>query len=228
MDAIMPVVPLSRRRLDGLTAGVERRLLVAIARRLPRWVTPDRLTALGAVGMAGAGLFYALVPFTALALVGVNLSLLVNWFGDSLDGTLARVRECQRPRYGFYVDHLVDGIGALMLMAGLAVSGLAVPALVWAALLVYLLMQLHIALKAHATGVFQISFGGVGGTELRLVLVALNTILFALPELGSVLDGRLLDLVLGGGTATLAITTLVDAIRTARRLDHAERAASSP
>ncbi len=215
--------PLSRRRLDGLTADVERRLLIAIARRLPRWVTPDQLTALGALGMAAAGLFYAFVPFTALALVGVNLSLLVNWFGDSLDGTLARVRERQRPRYGFYVDHLVDGVGAVMLMAGLAVSGLATPALVEAALLVYLLMQLHIALKAHVTGVFQISFGGVGGTELRLLLIALTTALFALPELRLALDGRLLDIALGVGTTTLAGAALQDAVRTARLLDRAER-----
>jgi phosphatidylglycerophosphate synthase len=215
--------PLSRRRLDGLTADVERHLLVAIARRLPRWVTPDQLTAVGALGMASAGLFYALVPVTALALVGVNLSLVVNWLGDSLDGTLARVRERQRPRYGFYVDHLVDGVGAAMLMAGLAASGLATPAMVWTTLVVYLLVQLHIVLKAHVTGVFQISFGRVGGTELRLLLIALTTALLVLPELRLALDGRLLDVALGVGTTALAGAALLDAIRTARLLDRAER-----
>jgi phosphatidylglycerophosphate synthase len=215
--------PLSRRPLEGLTARAERRLLIGIARRLPRWVTPAGLTVLGAVGMAGAGLLYALVPFTRLALLGVNFSLAVNWLGDGLDGTLARVRHCQRPRHGFYVDHLVDGVGAVVLMAGLAASHLVSSALVWAALMVYLLMQLHIALKAHATGVFQISFGGVGGTEVRLVLIALNSMLVVLPELRSALGGRLLDLVLGTGTAMLAAAILVDAIGTARRLDHAER-----
>ena len=218
-----PVVPLSRRQLDGLTADAERRLLVAIAERLPRWVTPDLLTGLGALGMAGAGLFYRLVPFSPIALLAVNLSLLVNWFGDSLDGTLARVRQCQRPRYGFYVDHLVDGVGAVLLVAGLAGSGLAAPALAWAALLAYLLMQLHIALKAHATGVFQIAFGGIGGTELRLLLGAINVVLFIQPGLGFAAGARPLDAVLALGVVALVGALVLDAIRTARQLDRAER-----
>jgi len=217
------VAPLSRRQLDGLTADAERRLLVAIAERLPRWVTPDQLTCLGALGMAGAGLSYRLVPFSPVALLAVNLSLLVNWFGDSLDGTLARVRQCQRPRYGFYVDHLVDGFGALLLVAGLAGSGLTAPALAWAALLAYLLMQLHIALKAHATGVFQIAFGGIGGTELRLLLAAFNTVLFVRPDLWSAAGARPLDAALGLGVAALVVALVLDAIRTARQLDRTER-----
>jgi archaetidylinositol phosphate synthase len=215
--------PLSRRQIDGLTARVERRALVALAKRMPAWVTPDHLTALGALGMAGAGICYALVPLTSAALLGVNLSLLVNWFGDSLDGTLARVRQCQRPRYGFYVDHLVDGVGALLLVAGLAVSGLTAPALAWAVLLAYLILQLHIVLKAHATGVFQIAFGGVGGTELRLLLVALNTSLWAQPAVLDAFRGGLLDATLMVGTAALTGILLVDAIHTARDLDLAER-----
>jgi phosphatidylglycerophosphate synthase len=186
-------------------------------------VTPDLLTGLGALGMAGAGLFYRLVPFSPIALLAVNLSLLVNWFGDSLDGTLARVRQCQRPRYGFYVDHLVDGVGAVLLVAGLAGSGLAAPALAWAALLAYLLMQLHIALKAHATGVFQIAFGGIGGTELRLLLGAINVVLFIQPGLGFAAGARPLDAVLGLGVVALVGALVLDAIRTARQLDRAER-----
>jgi archaetidylinositol phosphate synthase len=226
--APVSVSPPSRPEVEGLTAGAERRLLVVIARRLPRWVTPNGLTALGALGMAGAGLFYVLVPSTPLALIGVNLSLVVNWFGDRLDATLARVRRRQHPRCGFYVDPLVDCVGASILMAGLAASHLVAPALVWAALLVYLLMQIHLALKAHATGEFQNSLAGVGGTELRLVVLALNSMLVVRPELRSALDGRLLDLVLGTGTAMLTVATLVDAIGTARRLDRAERDAPPP
>src|SRR5262245_42403188 len=136
-DESMDTPRLSRRELTGFTARIERKLLVALAERAPAWLSPDHLTALGALGMAGAGLCYRLVPLTSLALLGANLCLFLNWLGDSLDGTLARVRQRQRPRYGFYVDHLVDGVGALLVMAGLAGSGLVHPGLAAAALAGY-------------------------------------------------------------------------------------------
>jgi len=216
--------PLARRDLDSFTADAEKRLLVTIARRLPGWVSPDHLTAIGVVGMAGAGLCYRLVSLSPLALVAANVFLFLNWFGDSLDGTLARVRERQRPRYGFYLDHLLDGVGAAFLMAGLAGSGLVRPSLAASGLVVYLLFQLHIALKAHATGVFQIAFGGVGGTELRILIGAANLVLWALLEAGRPLPTQGLE-----GGFLLGLTTLVllfarDAFVTARDLDRQERA----
>jgi phosphatidylglycerophosphate synthase len=209
---------LARRDLRGLTAETEKRLLVRIARALPRWVTPDHLTAMGAAAMAAAGLLYRLTPVTPWALVGVNACLFLNWFGDSLDGTLARVRERQRPRYGFYLDHLVDGFGAAFLCAGLGSSGLVAPPLAFGLLTTYLLFQIHIALKAHTTGVFSMSFAGVGGTELRIVLAALNTLALAASDAPW----------LGAATA-IAIPALLstlarDAFRTARALDREERA----
>jgi phosphatidylglycerophosphate synthase len=215
--------PLARRELHSLTADLEKRLLVAIAKRLPGWVTPDRLTALGALGMIGAGLCYRLVPLTPLALLGVNLCLFVNWFGDSLDGTLARVRNRQRPRYGFYLDHVVDAFGALAMLAGLQASGLLQPALAWALLIAYLLLQIHVALKAHALGVFQIAFGGIGGTELRILVAALNTLVLwrgALPDPGapSVFDVATLLALTG-----LTLTAALDITRTTRELGRRER-----
>jgi archaetidylinositol phosphate synthase len=209
---------LSRRALHGLTSRAERRLLVEIAESLPGWVTPDRLTALGAVAMGGAGLFYRLQPISNWALLGVNLCLALNWFGDSLDGTLARVRRKQRPRYGFYLDHLVDGLGAAALCAGLASSGLVPAGLAIGLLVAYLLLQLHIALKAHATGVFTMSFGGIGGTEIRVLLIALNALLVAVPSF------PWLAWASGVALAGLAATLGLDAVRTARSLDGEERA----
>ncbi|MGE3373843.1 MAG: hypothetical protein AB7O37_09930 [Vicinamibacteria bacterium] len=209
-------VPLARRELHSLTAEAEKRLLVGIAGRLPAWVTSDRLTALGALGLAGAGLCYRLVPLSSLALVGVNLFLFVNWFGDSLDGTLARVRRCERPRYGFYLDHVVDAFGALMLLAGLAGSALVPAALAWALLVGYLVLQIEIALKAHAAGVFQIAFGGVGGTELRIALAALNFAVLARPDASALFEAAAW-LALAAIGATLAIDTLRTAALLRRR-----------
>jgi archaetidylinositol phosphate synthase len=215
--------PLAQRELHSLTADLEKRLLVFIAKRLPGWVTPDRLTALGAAGMIGAGLCYRLVPLTPLALLGVNLCLFINWFGDSLDGTLARVRNRQRPRYGFYVDHVVDAFGALALLAGLQASGLLRPALAWALLIAYLLLQIHVALKAHALGVFQIAFGGIGGTELRIVVGALNMLVLwrgTRPAPGA---PSAFDVATVLALAGLALTIAVDAARTTRELWRRER-----
>jgi archaetidylinositol phosphate synthase len=210
-------VPLARRELHSLTGDTEKRLLVSIARRLPAWVSSDKLTALGALGLAGAGFCYRLVPLTSWALVGVNLFLFANWFGDSLDGTLARVRRRERPRYGFYLDHVVDALGTLLLLAGLAGSGLVPAALAWALLVAYLVLQVEIALKAHAAGVFQIAFGGIGGTELRIALACLNFAVLARPDASALFEGAAW-LALAGIGATLAIDTL----RTAALLRRSE------
>jgi len=216
---------LARRDLHSFTADAEKRLLIAIARRLPAWVSPDHLTALGVVGMAGAGVCYRLVPLSGLALLAANFLLFLNWFGDSLDGTLARVRERQRPRYGFYLDHLLDGVGAALLMAGLAGSGLVRPSFGAIGLAVYLLFQLHIALKAHATGVFQIAFGGIGGTELRILMGAANVMLWVLVEAGFAPPQAAIEVTIGLGIAGLVALLARDAFVTARDLDRAERVA---
>ena len=104
-------------------APLEKRVLIWIARRLPAWVNSDHLTALGFLALAAAGVAYALAPNDSGWLHVVNLCLLLNWFGDSTDGTLARVRNHLRPRYGFYVDHAVDAVGTLLLLGGMGLSG---------------------------------------------------------------------------------------------------------
>ena len=213
------VPQLSSRDLRSFTAVAEKKILISLARRLPAWIGPDHLTALGVLSMAGAGLCYRLLVVSPLALLGVNLFLFLNWFGDSLDGTLARVRQKQRPRYGFYADHLVDAFGAIFLLGGLALSGLASPFSALALLIAYLLLQIHIALKAHTTRVFQIAFAGVGGTEARILLGALNLGLLVWPRLQTLVTPLLWLL-----AAALVALVVVDGVRTGRELDREERA----
>lgn len=217
--APLPIATLSTRDLRSFTARAEKRILVSLAGRLPSWVSPDHLTALGAISMAGAGLCYRLTSVSSLALLGVNLFLFLNWFGDSLDGTLARVRQKQRPRYGFYVDHLVDGFGAIFLLAGLASSGLATPFAALALLIAYLLLQIHIALKAHTVRVFQIAYFGIGGTEARIAMAALNCALFAWPRMAELATPLAWLAAIG-----LVVLVVADGVRTGRALDREERA----
>ena len=222
MDTTAPLPlktpPLSTRDLRSLTAGAEKKILISLAKRLPAWIGPDHLTALGVIAMAGAGLSYRLLAVSPLALLGVNLFLFLNWFGDSLDGTLARVREKQRPRYGFYVDHLVDAFGAIFLLGGFAISGLVTPYAALALLVAYLLLQIHIALKAHTTRVFQIAFAGIGGTEARILLGGLNLALLAWPALQASVTP--LAWLMAGALVAVVVT---DAIRTGQALDREER-----
>src|SRR5262245_60680423 len=156
----------------SLLADVEKRCLIWIAKRLPDWVGSDHLTALGALAMLGAGLSFWVGGSYAPALLLVVVMLAVNWFGDSLDGTLARVRRQERPRYGFYVDHVLDVVGILFLFAGLAAGGFITPIVAAAFLLAYYLLTIEIALATHTVGTFKISYWKVGPTELRLLFAA--------------------------------------------------------
>ncbi len=156
----------------SVLAAAEKRALIWMAERLPRWVTSDQLSALGLVSMAAAGLSFAALGSTPWAALAVIVSLTANWFGDSLDGTLARVRDQQRPRFGFYVDHVVDVAGTAMLIAGLAWSGRMDTTLALVALCAYLMVSAESYLATHALGVFRMSFLGVGPTELRVLLAA--------------------------------------------------------
>lgn len=214
----------AERRLDGLTARTEKRVLLWLAARTPSVVQPDHLTLLGLLAMLGAGLAYAASARQPLWLHAVNTALTLNWLGDSLDGTLARFRRRSRPRYGFYVDHLVDAFGALFLCGGLAVSGLMHPALAAGLLIAYYLVNLEIYLATHTLGVFQISFGPFGGTELRLLLSGLNLLALAWPRVGLLgWQGGLFDLVALLAIPGLLAVLLVQATRHARCLAQLER-----
>ena len=204
-------------------AGLERRCLIWMAGRLPQWVTSDGLTALALVAMALTGISYARAPGHPGALLVAIAGLALNWFGDSLDGTLARVRRQQRPRYGFYVDHIVDCFGVLFVLAGLAWSGYMTAFIAMALLIAYFMLSIEIYLATYCLAVFRLSFWGVGPTELRLVLAAGTVALLSDPKvdiLGQ--DYRLFDV--GGAVATagIAITLLVSIARNVRLLYQAE------
>jgi archaetidylinositol phosphate synthase len=159
-------------------AAAEKRTLIAIAKRLPLWINSDHLTAIGFIGLLAAGVSYALARQYPAALLLVIPLLAVNWFGDSLDGTLARVRDCQRPRYGFYVDHILDAIGMSVLMGGMALSGYISPVVGGLFLIAYLLLSIEIYLATYALGVFHLSYWSFGPTELRILLVIGNLVAF--------------------------------------------------
>jgi len=166
-----------RRELTSLTAEPERRLLLHLAARVPARIGPDHLTLLGLAAMLAAGAAYALSARWPALLLAVNVALVLNWLGDSLDGTLARYRQRTRPRYGFYVDHMVDALGALGLLLGLAASGWMAPGLAVSLLLAYLLLSVNIALAACSRGTFKISYGPFGGAELRLLLALAGVVI---------------------------------------------------
>lgn len=158
------------RENNGVLAAAEKRVLVWLAQRMPSRVNSDHLTALAAVGMLACAVGFAAGAWNRAALLAVILGLAVNWFGDSLDGTLARVRNCQRPRYGYYVDHVLDAAGILVLVIGLAISGFITPVVALALLTAYYLVSIEVYLATHALGRFRMSFWKLGPTELRVVL----------------------------------------------------------
>src|SRR5437667_12610025 len=172
-----PVFREARRELAGLAAGLERRVLAWPAARMPAWVCPDHLTGLGLAAMLLGGAAYAGSGRHPSLLWAVNLALALNWFGDSLDGTLARHRNRLRPCYGFYVDHIVDMYGFLALLSGLAISPYMSRWVALGLLVVYYMLSIHIYLSTYTEGVFKIAYGKVGGTELRLILIAGNLVL---------------------------------------------------
>jgi len=165
----------SAKRVHGsLTADAEKQALIWLAHRTPRWINSDHLTGLGVLAQLCAGASYALARWNRYALLAVIFFLALNWLGDSLDGTLARVRNQQRPRYGFYVDHMVDSFGSLFLMGGLAFSGYMHPVIAIALLIAFLLLSIQSYLATYTMGEFHLSFWRFGPTELRILLAIGN------------------------------------------------------
>ena len=167
----------ARRELTFLLAEPERRLLRGIATRLPRWVTSDGLTALGVAGALGTGAAYALSTLSVAWLWAASALLVVQWFGDSLDGTLARVRRAERPRYGYYLDHIVDAFSTAAIGAGIGLSPYVNLGVALAGVLAYLILSINIYLESQAFGVFRLGYSRIGPTEARIVLVAANVAL---------------------------------------------------
>jgi archaetidylinositol phosphate synthase len=165
----------------SLMAPLERRALAWLAGRTPAWISPDHLTLLGLSAMAMAGVSYAAARWWAPFLLVVNLWIAINWLGDSLDGTLARVRNKQRPRYGFYVDHVVDAFGSLFLMCGLALSGYMTPMVAIALLVAFSLLSINLYLATYTIGTFRLSHYKFSPTEMRIILALGNTVAMLKP-----------------------------------------------
>jgi phosphatidylglycerophosphate synthase len=194
----------ARRVNEALTAEVEKRALLWMAERAPGWATSDGLTLLGLGAQVAAGVCYGLARYDRRALLLVIVCIALNWLGDSLDGTLARVRQQQRPRYGFYVDHMVDVFGAVALMCGMGCSGLLHWQTAVAMLVAFLVLSSESYLATHTLGRFQLSQGIFGPTEIRILMIAGVAAALRSPW-ATVLGRRMLLFDLGGGIAAVTM-----------------------
>jgi archaetidylinositol phosphate synthase len=211
-----------------LLAKPEKRLLTAIAARLPRWVLPDDMTALGVLAALGVAVAYQLSNESLDWLWAASGLLVLQWLGDSLDGTLARVRKIERPTYGYYLDHLVDAIATAAIGIGLGLSPLMLLSIGTLIVVAYLILSINVYLESYAFGRFSIGYGLIGPTEVRLILIALNTVV----ALGAGLDFVIADLeltafdVIGLAIAGAMIVLLLGrAARNLRELARKEPAA---
>jgi len=211
------------RDLTSVLAPLEKRCLIWMAERMPASINSDHLTGLALAAMVGAGASYWLARATPLGLPLAIVCLALNWFGDSLDGTLARVRQQQRPRYGFYVDHVVDALGALCLVGGLGLSGYMSPAVAAALLITYFLLCIEVFLATHTRGTFTMSFFKIGPTELR-ILLSIGSLVLLVRSTSTIFGHTFLLFDVGGaiGAAGLLVTFFVSAIRNTRALYLAE------
>jgi len=161
-----------------LTAPLERPALGWLAERSPAWITPDVLTTIGVVGSLLCFVGYWLSGADTLWLWLVNLGLIINWYGDSLDGTLARFRKIERPKFGFYIDHTVDAVAEFLTIIGIGMSPFMRLDIAAFALIGYLLMSVHVYVRTAVDGVFKISFGTFGPTEMRIIIFLVNVTIF--------------------------------------------------
>jgi archaetidylinositol phosphate synthase len=164
----------AERSQGSILTPLEKRVLIWLAHRIPAWINSDHLTALGFLSLFGAGFSYWCARRSRAGLLLAIAFLILNWLGDSLDGTLARVRHVERPRYGFYVDHILDACGSLFVFAGLALSGYMSERVAISLLVAYLLLSIESYLATYTVGIFRLSFAAFGPTELRLLLIAGN------------------------------------------------------
>ena len=163
--------------------AAEKKALVWLAERQPKWVSSDFLTYLGVFGALITGLGYWLSDFNIAWLWLSSFGLLLNWYGDSLDGTLARVRNCQRKTYGYYLDHTVDGICEGLVLLGLGLSNRVYLPIALVAHIFYLLMTVNVSINAHLKGEFKLTYARLGPTELRLIVIIINTLLICVPAI---------------------------------------------
>jgi len=211
---------------EAITAPLERKALVWLAQRTPAWIGPDHLTALGFAAQFLAGVCYALARWSPLGLLGATIFIAINWLGDSLDGTLARYRQRLRPRYGFYVDHMIDTFGATFLMAGLAASGYLHWQVSAAMLTAFLALSIETYLASYTLADFRLSHGYFGPTEIRILMAMGNAALLFWPRV-TLLEHEFFLLDAGGVIATVGMfgMAVAAAIRHAKQLYNEERLA---
>lgn len=212
------------RQQTSFLAPLERVCLSWLAHNMPPWVKPDHLTLLGFAAMLIAGASYAFAGRWPAALLIVNLCLAINWFGDSLDGTLARARNKQRPRYGFYVDHIIDAFGILFIICGLALSGYMSWNIALGVLVVYFMLSIDVYLATYTIGTFKLSFYKFSPTELRILLAIGNLRAMSHPTT-RILGGEHLFFDVGAiiATALMAIVLIISVARNTITLYRAER-----
>ena len=206
-----------------LLARPEGRALEWIARRLPAGVMPDHLTALGVLAAAGIAAAYALSNGDPVWLWAASGLLVVHWLGDSLDGTLARVRRTERPKYGYYLDHLVDAIATALIGIGLGLSPYMLLVTGLVLVIAYLVLSINTYLETNTLGVFSLGYGRLGPTEARVGLIVINTVL-ALGVAPVISGFSVLDVVVLGAAGVMLLALLVRAARNLRELARREPA----
>lgn len=196
--------------------GVEKKALLWLAERQPKWVNSDTLTLIGFIGSVIIAAGYILSNYNINFLWLASLGLVINWYGDSLDGTLARFRKQQRPVYGFYLDHTMDAINETFMFMGVGLSPFMRFDLACILLAIYLMLTLNVSMNAHLKGEFRLTYAKLGPTEFRLIAIIVNAILvfdkplntwsYELPWLSSTLEFHALDIV---GIAILIVLVLI-------------------
>lgn len=222
------------RSLDSSILRIEKIILVYLAERMPGWVTPDLLTSFGLAGSVVIFAGYALTFFHPGFLWLASLGFFFNWFGDSLDGTLARVRQIQRPRYGFFIDHIIDAVSEVLVFVGLGLSPYLQFELALLALIAYLLGSIYVYLTTYVNGVFRISFSGLSPTSMRIIAVFANTLVFftgnptvsiSIPLSGPGLQiFSLFDLIVIALTLAMVALFVTNTLSTASELSREDRA----
>lgn len=191
----------------SLINAAEKKILVWLAKRQPRWVTSDMLTVVGTLGALIVAIGFVLSNNNVQWLWLSSLGLVINWYGDSLDGTLARVFNCQRPVYGYYVDHTVDCINEGLMFIGAGLSPFLHLDLALLAYAIYLVLTINVSINAHLKGEFRLTYFKLGPTEFRIIIVVANTLLIAIPALAAIANTHTLF----GLTVTMHILDYVAA-----------------
>lgn len=221
MVEVEPDIGAHKRVNDTLLGPLERPALAWLVARMPPWMTPDILTAIGVSGSLVIFLGYVLTHYHHGFLWLASLGFVINWFGDSLDGTLARYRDIQRPRYGFFIDHTMDAVSECLIFIGLGISPYVRLEIACLALIGYLLLSVLTYVRTCVDGVFKISYTGLGPTEIRAIAILANTLIFSIGNptvqlpLGS---ATIYDLIVAVIAVALTVAFLVSTLQQARHM----------